>query len=95
MAVAVATSSTVPAIADGSFETPAQPAGTWQFSPSASSWQFAGSAGISSNQSAFTAGNPNAPDGTQVALIKNGGGISQSVQFTAGSSNVFRGRTTR
>ena len=74
-----------PLIADGSFETPALASGTWQFSPAGSPWQFAGTAGISSNQSAFTAGNANAPDGTHVGLLKDGGSISQSVQLAAGS----------
>ena len=73
-----------PRLADGSFETPVLTAGTWQSSPSGSPWQFSGVAGMSGNQSVFTAGNPNAPDGTQVAWIKDGGSISQSVLFTRG-----------
>ena len=75
-------------IGNGSFETPSLAAGTWQFSPSGSSWQFTGNAGISGNRSAFTAGNPNAPDGTQVGLIKDAGSISQTVQLTAGGYQV-------
>ena len=55
------------AIADGSFETPVLAAGTWQLSPSGSPWQFSGKAGLTGNQSPFTAANPSAPDGTQVA----------------------------
>ena len=72
-------------IADGNFEMPALADGAYQIDQVGSPWQFSGMAGVSGNQSAFTAGNPNAPDGTQVALIKDGGSISQSVQFTAGS----------
>ena len=75
-------------IADGNFETPSLAAGMWQFSPSGTPWQFTGSAGISSNQSAFTAGNPNAPDGTQVGLVKDGGSINQTVQLAAGSYQI-------
>ena len=65
----------MPALADGAY----------QSDQVGSPWQFSGMAGVSGDQIAFTAGNPNAPDGTQVALIKDGGSISQSVRFTAGS----------
>jgi hypothetical protein len=91
-------------ISDGSFEAPKLPAGAyqlapaaapWQFAgvtyqvpPSSSPWQFAGDAGVSSNGSAFTNGNPNAPDGTQVAFIQDNGSISQTVYLDAGVYNL-------
>ena len=37
-------------------------AGQFQYRPTGSPWTFAGSAGIAANNSAFTAGNPAAPD---------------------------------
>ena len=43
---------------------------------------------MSGNASAFTVGNPNAPDGTQVAFIKNNGSISQTVYLDAGVYNL-------
>ena len=56
--------------------------------PNGSPWQFSGKAGVSSNGSAFTGGNPNAPDGTQVAFIKNTGSMSQSVYLDAGTYSL-------
>ena len=43
---------------------------------------------MSTNGSAFTTGNANAPNGAQVAFIKNNGSISQSVYFDAGTYNI-------
>ena len=74
------------AVANPSFEAPPLPTGTFQFGAiTGSSWTFSGSTGFAGNQSAFTAGNPNAPDGTQVAVLKNNGSMSQAVSFDAGS----------
>jgi hypothetical protein len=75
-------------VSDGSFESPGLVANTSQYAPSGSSWQFSATAGIASNGSPFTAGNPNAPDGTQVALLEQAGTISQSVDLSAGTYNV-------
>jgi hypothetical protein len=72
-------------LSDGGFETPALPAGTYGIAPSGSGWQFAGLAGVSANNSGFTAGNPGAPGGAQVGLIKDNGSMCQSVYFTAGT----------
>ena len=69
------------AISDGSFETPALNAGQYQFAPTGSPWQFSAGGGISSNDSTITSGNPNAPDGTQVAIIQGNGSMSQSVDL--------------
>lgn len=75
-------------ISDSSFETPALGASAFQYTPASAAWQFAGGAGIASNNSAFTAKNPNAPDGTQVAFLQGGGSMSQSVYLTSGSYNL-------
>ena len=73
---------------DGSFEEPALATKAYQVAPSGAAWQFAGAAGISSNASAFTFGNPVAPDGVQVAFIKDTGSMSQSVYLAGGVYNL-------
>jgi hypothetical protein len=75
-------------ISDGSFEVPALAAATYQDAPSGSSWQFAGSAGVSSNGSTITSANPNAPDGAQVAFLQDNGGMSQSTYLDAGTYSL-------
>jgi hypothetical protein len=42
-------------------------------------------AGITGNASGFTAGNPNAPEGAQVAFVQEIGGMSQAVTLAAGT----------
>ncbi|MGO9109701.1 MAG: DUF642 domain-containing protein [Thermoguttaceae bacterium] len=76
------------AIDDGSFETPSLAAGSYQFAPAGSPWQFSGTAGLAHNGSNFTSSNPNAPNGTQVALIQGNGSLSQSVDLVAGEYNI-------
>ena len=44
---------------------------------------------MSGNGSGFTAGNPNAPDGTQVAFLQGTGSMSQSVYLNAGTLQPF------
>ena len=54
--------------------------------PTGSPWTFAGNSGIAANNSGFTAGNPPAPEGVQVAFLQNTGSFSQSVaDWAAGS----------
>jgi hypothetical protein len=72
-------------ISDSSFELPALAPNTSQNSPAGSPWQFAAGTGIASNGSSLTSGNPNAPDGSQVAFVQNSGSMSQSVYLGAGS----------
>jgi len=84
VAIALATDS----ISDGSFEAPGLAAKTFQYAPNGSPWQFSGSAGVSSNGSAFTAANPNAPDGSQVAFLQGTGSMSQAVYLDAGSYSL-------
>ena len=68
---------------NGGFETPDVPAGGFQYDPDGASWTFLGLAGISDNGSAFTSGNPSAPEGSQVAFVQNDGSFTQSVNFAA------------
>jgi hypothetical protein len=60
----------------------------YQMDPTGSPWTFTGSAGVAGNNGPVTSGNPNAPQGTQVAWLQNGGTISQAVNFGAGSFTV-------
>ncbi len=76
------------AFAQPGFETPSQGKGAsaYTYDPTGSSWTFSSMSGLSGNGSAITSGNPNAPQGSQVAFIQNTGTISQVVNFaTAGS----------
>jgi hypothetical protein len=76
----------------GGFETPSQGTGAlaYQYDPTATgrtgtAWTFDSGSGVAGNSSDFTGGNPNAPDGTQVAFIQGYGTIRQSVTFAGGS----------
>jgi hypothetical protein len=73
----------------GGFETPSVGSGTFQYNPSGSPWTFAGTSGVSGNGSDFTSGNPNAPEGGQVAFLQGFGGVSQALTFAAGSYTLF------
>jgi hypothetical protein len=70
---------------DASFASPVMPTGGFQYNPPDCPWIFAGSAGLAANGSAFTSGNPAAPDGNQIAFIQGQGSFSQNVGFTAGT----------
>ena len=72
---------------DPGFETPSV-GSSYRVDPTGSPWTFAGSAGVAGNNGPVTSGNPPAPQGTQVAWQQNGGTISQSVRFAAGSYTV-------
>jgi hypothetical protein len=74
-----------PSGSDMGFETPA--VSTYQYNPTGTAWTFAGGSGVSANGTAFTSGNPNAPEGVQVAFLQNAGSMSQSIDgFQAGVS---------
>ncbi len=69
-------------ISNFGFETPG--ISTYQYNPSGASWTFtalSGStgSGITANDSAFNAGNPNAPEGSQVAFLQGTAVISQTL----------------
>ena len=74
------------------FETPPVGAGTFgafQYDPAGSAWAFVGAAGISGNGSGFTSGNPDAPEGAQVAFLQGDGSFSQSVSgWAAGTYRI-------
>jgi subtilase family serine protease len=76
---------------DPGFEKPSVGTGTYgafQYQPSGSPWTFGAGAGVAGNGSGFTSGNPNAPDGTQVAFLQGFGSASQSVSFAAGTYSL-------
>ena len=77
---------TPPRSATRGFEQVAVGAGQFQYRPTGSPWTFTGDAGISANGSGFTAGNPPAPQGTQVAFLQTTGSISQAVTGWAAGS---------
>ena len=74
---------------DPGFEQVVVGAGHYQYDPTGSPWTFSGSAGISGNNSQFTAGNPPAPQGSQVAFLQSTGSFTQSVADWAAGSYVL------
>ena len=70
---------------DSGFESPALRAGQFQYSPTGSSWTFSGGAGLATNGSAFTIGNPIAPQGNQVVFLQRECSLSESVGLAAGT----------
>jgi hypothetical protein len=77
-----------PSLSAGGFETPVLGKGTIQYNPAGTAWTYTGSAGVSANGSAFTAGNPRAPEGNQVAFIQAFGTISQTLTLAAGTYSL-------
>jgi O-glycosyl hydrolase len=77
------------ALVDGRFELPQVGAALYAafaFNPAGDAWTFQGRSGISGNGSGFTAQNPNAPEGSQVAFLQMAGSsISQTVSLAAGT----------
>ena len=72
------------------FETPGLGAGNYAYNPGGGSWTFtdnsgSSGSGIAANGSAF--GNPNAPQGTQAALLQGYGSISQTLSGFAPGTN--------
>ncbi len=78
-------------ISDSGFETPVLGTGTsaYQFDPTGTAWSFTGGAGVAGNGSTFTSGNPNAPQGSQVAFLQGAGSISQTVNFATPGSYLI------
>ncbi|MGZ5996617.1 MAG: hypothetical protein ACXWN0_13200, partial [Isosphaeraceae bacterium] len=76
---------------DPGFENPSQGTGgsAYQYDPTGTAWSFSGSAGLAGNGSGFTSGNPNAPQGSQVAFLQATGTISQVVNFAAADSYLI------
>jgi hypothetical protein len=76
---------------DPGFETPSVGTGTYdsfRYQPGGSPWTFDAGSGVAGNGSGFTDGNPNAPDGTQVAFLQGYGTASQSVTFAPGTYSI-------
>jgi beta-glucanase (GH16 family) len=74
--------------AGGGFEAPAVGAGQFAYAPAGPPWAFAGGAGVSGNASGFTAGNPAAPEGAQVAFLQGAGSAAQTFTLAAGTYTV-------
>src|SRR4029077_2736649 len=72
-------------VPNGGFETPDLGSGGYAYGPSGATWTFQGYAGMSNNGSGFTSGNPNAPEGNQVAVVQMNGVISQSLTLSGGT----------
>jgi hypothetical protein len=70
---------TTDTFADPGFEQVSVGAGQFRYRPTGSPWTFSGDAGISGNGSGFTSGNPDAPEGVQVAFLQETGSFSQAV----------------
>lgn len=76
------------AVKDAGFETPSVGIGfhdAFRAQAKGSPWTFSGLAGVTGNASGYTAGNPNAPQGTQVAFLQSTGSMSQSITLSAGT----------
>ena len=74
-----------PAIGDPGFESVVLADGTFQYSPTGSTWSFGAGSGLSANNSGFTGYNPVSPQGRQVAFLQMGGALSETVPgWTAG-----------
>jgi hypothetical protein len=65
-------------------------AGGYVSNPADASWTFAGAAGITGNRNALTSGNPNAPEGAQVAFLGPTGDVSQTVSGWAAGTYRLR-----
>jgi hypothetical protein len=78
-------------VSDPGFERPNVGAGTFnafRYNPSGSPWTFSDGSGVAGNGSGLTDGNPDAPDGTQVAFLQGFGSISQTLTFAAGTYSL-------
>lgn len=72
-------------IADYGFESPSL-GSSYIYNPTGTGWTFTGYSGITGNKSGFTSGNPNAPQGTQVAFIQKNCTATQTISgFNSGS----------
>ncbi len=80
-----------PVVADAGFESPSLGTGNsaYLYTPSNTGWTFGAGTGVAGNGSAFTAGNPNAPEGTQVGFLQGIGSFSQTVANWAAGTYVI------
>jgi subtilisin family serine protease len=74
---------------DGGFEAPSVGTSSYAsfaYAPAGTPWSFTAGGGVAGNGSGFTAGNPNAPEGTQVGFLQGIGSFSQVISgMTAGT----------
>ena len=75
-------------ILDFGFESIALAPGTFRYAPAGSPWTFTGGAGVSANNSPFTAGNPAAPQGSEVAFLQQRGTVTETVNLAAGTYSI-------
>lgn len=79
-------------VQDSGFETPqltAPPPNNYTHEPPTNTpWTFSNGSGIAENGSRYTALNGPAPEGTQVAFLKNQGAVSQQVTLLAGTYSL-------
>ncbi|HEX8170602.1 MAG TPA: discoidin domain-containing protein [Thermoanaerobaculia bacterium] len=81
----------LPAVPGSGFEAPALAANSSALKPAGTSWTFTGTAGVTTNKSAYTANNPDAPEGKQVAFLQGVSSVSQVVSgFASGVAAVVR-----
>ncbi len=89
VAIAKDITSSTPTVGDPGFEAVPVGPGGYTYDPTGSAWTFSGTSGLSGNGTAFTSGNPSAPQGQQVAFLQNQGSISQAVaNWAAGSYHL-------
>jgi hypothetical protein len=78
---------------DAGFETPSagRPGvyGSFIYRPTGSPWTYTGGAGVAANGSGFTSGNPNAPEGAQVAFLQGGAGSTISQQMAGWTDATY------
>jgi hypothetical protein len=82
----------IPQVGDAGFESPSVGGGGYQYDPAGSPWAFSGDvggSGLTGNASGFTGGNPDAPEGAQVAFLQAHGTISQQVANWAAGSYIL------
>ncbi len=83
-------------ILNSGFESPVFANGNFQYGPIVGgSWSFVNGAGISNNGSGFTFGNPDAPEGTQVAFLQMSGSFEQSLNFPSAGTFVISFQAAR
>ncbi|OAI40494.1 hypothetical protein AYO40_00745 [Planctomycetaceae bacterium SCGC AG-212-D15] len=75
-------------VQEPSFEDPNVGTNTFSaftYNPPGTAWIYTGGAGVAGDQSGFTNGNPNSPNGTQVGFLQENGAATQAVDIaTAG-----------
>ena len=83
-------------LTDPGFEVPSVGYGQFARAPAGGAWTFGGTAGLAGNGSGYTAANPAAPQGQQVAYMQGAAAISQTIAAAqAGSYQISFGAAQR